>query len=292
MQAQHYRNLGHRVIWDQTDFDGVPDRIITEPENINFVNLPAPDRVFTRAKDPKYQDNGNFKYRPGTYIQVADGCWHGKCTFCVERKNTWRVRPVWDVHQELKQIHSEGFKEVFDDSGTFPVGSWLDSFMSVPNVGVVFGCNMRMVDAPWKRMKDWGFRMVLFGMESANQKTLDKIQKGVQVEDEKYVIAAAQAGLEPHIAVMFGFPWETDEDAQHTLNRVKFLLKNGYAKTAQASFYDDGKGGGIKQHKRFVGRIYESALSPRFWINKILEIKTKEDVGYLLRQIKAGIFHG
>ena len=295
MQAQHYRNIGKDVSWDPKDpFKlNAGDKIISDPEHINFEHLPAPDRIFTNSKDPKYQRNGNFKYRPGTYIQVADGCWHGKCTFCVEKNNRWKVRPVWEVAQELKQIHAQGFKEVFDDSGTFPVGDWLDKFLSIQNPGIVMGCNMRMIDAPWRRMKHWGFRMVLFGLESANQVTLDRIHKGVMVEDQKHIINAAQAGLEPHIAVMFGFPWETDAQAKHTLNTVHYLLKNGYAKTAQASFYDDGRGNGERKHKRFVGRVYDGlALSPQFWINKIKNIKSKEDLGYLLRQIREGIFHG
>jgi hypothetical protein len=164
MQAQHYRQIGKNVVWDQPEVKAT--RIITEPENINFEHLPAPDRVFTKAMDKRYQNNGNFKYKPGTYIQVADGCWHGKCTFCVEQSSTWKVRPVWDVHQELRDIHSQGFKEVFDDSGTFPVGRWLEDFLAIPNPGVVFGCNMRMVDAPYRKMKKWGFFHLLLSFLS------------------------------------------------------------------------------------------------------------------------------
>lgn len=291
MQAEHYRRLGHEVIWEGP-FDKV-DRVITEPEDINFMNLPAPDRIFTKAFSKKYQENGNFKYRPGTYIQVANGCWHGKCTFCVERNNTWQVRELWHVYQEIVKIKKQGFREVFDDSGTFPVGDWLDRFLCLPNPGLVMGCNMRMVDAPWERMKEWGFRMVLFGLESANQKTLDRIHKGVKCEDIKHIIAASKAGLDPHIAVMFGFPWESDEDAGKTLILVKYLLENGYAKTAQASFYKPNGTDGNVEHKRFVNRIYGTvATSPKFWINKFRYIKSKEDLGYFFRQIREGLFHG
>ena len=88
-------------------------------------------------------------------------------------------------------------------------------------------------------MKYAGFRMLLYGLESANQKTLDKINKGILVDEAiDELVYASEAGLEPHIAVMFGYPWETDEDAETTLRIVWWLLKKGYAKTAQASFYD------------------------------------------------------
>jgi len=297
MQAQHYRNLGHKVVWDHKG--PIPlqpgDKIISDPEQINFIHLPIPDRVFTNAFDKRYQRNGNFKYHPGTYIQVADGCWYGKCSFCVERLNTWRVRPVWDVINELISIQRLGFKEVFDDSGTFPVGKWLDDFISgirKHNVTLRLGCNMRLCDAPFVEMRSIGFRMVLFGVESANQKTLDRIHKGVRVEDQEHIISAAKAGLEPHIAVMFGYPWETDEDAKHTLNAVHYLLKNGYAKTCQASLYTPCGGNGKVEHRKYIDRIYDVALSPSFWINKIKNIKSKEDLGYFMRQIREGLFHG
>ena len=37
--------------------------------------------------------------------------------------------------------------------------------------------------------------------------------------------AAKKAGLDSHITIMFGYPWESKEDAQRTLDLGKFLLK-------------------------------------------------------------------
>jgi radical SAM superfamily enzyme YgiQ (UPF0313 family) len=79
MQAKWYRKQGHEVHWNWGQ--GRYDKIISEPENLPFLTLPAPDRVFTRAKD---YDSGNYKFRPGTHIMSASGCWWGKCSFCVE----------------------------------------------------------------------------------------------------------------------------------------------------------------------------------------------------------------
>lgn len=293
MQATHYHRLGNTVIWDQVP-DCEVDRVITEPETINFLNLPYPDRILTNALNKKYQNNGNFKYRPGTYIQVADGCWHGKCTFCVEKNKSWKVRELWHVMQELEEIERLGFKEVFDDSGTFPTGEWLDKFLkavSDRNFGFKLGCNMRLVDVDYSAMYRAGFRMLLFGVESSNQKTLDRIQKGVKVEDIKYLEKAKKEGIEPHIAVMFGYPWETKEDVFHTLTLVHNLLKSGIASTAQASFYNTDSPSN-PEHKKYVDKIYDVALSPKFWINKIKSIKSIDDLNYFLRQIREGLFHG
>lgn len=293
MQAQYYRNLGHEVLWDNW-LEGKywADKIILEPENIPFNLLPSPDRIWTKAFDKKYQQNGNFKYHPATYMQVANGCWWGKCKFCVEQKNKWEVRPVEDVIEELKECERLGFKEVFDDSGTFPIGMWLDKFfdsISSNSLNLRYGCNMRMVDAPYRRMRDCGFRMVLFGVESANQQTLDRINKGVKVEDIKWIKKAAEAGLDCHISVIFGFPFESDMDAINTLILVKDLLQKGIAKTAQASFYSVEGQKGNESHRKYVDRIYEVGYSPQFWFHQLKDIKNLDDIKYLWRKIKEGL---
>lgn len=147
---------------------------------------------------------------------------------------------------------------------------------------------MRMVDVDYKMMKQAGFRMVLFGLESANQKTLDRIQKGTKTDDVKYIIKAAKAGLDPHVAVMFGYPWETDNDSIATLRLVHDLLRRGYAKTAQASFYVS-KDGANESQRKYIKRIYDVGYSPSFWITKLREIRNIDDLEYLWKQIKKGI---
>jgi len=269
------------------------DKIVKEPEGIPFLKLPPPDRLWTDAFNKKYQDNGNFKYKPATYIQVANGCWWGKCTFCVEQNNRYEVRPVDEVVEELKECKRLGFREVFDDSGTFPTGMWLEKFLERlggTNGNITIGCNCRCYDYPFDHMARSGFRMVLFGIESANQHTLDRINKGVQIEEAVKVIKkAAKAGLEPHLTVMFGYPWESDEDSIRTLRLLHELLKKGYAKTAQASFYDPPEKNGNKSQKKYIRQIYRVAYSPEFWFNKLRDIHNTDDLKYLWRQIKDGL---
>jgi len=283
------KKIREEEIWREKQyFKKQYDKIITEPEGLPFLSLPYPDREFTRWWE--YQDNGNFKYRPGTYIQAANGCHWGKCSFCVENGKPYEVRPVEDVIEEIKECKAMGFKEVFDDSGTFPKGRWLDLFCkSVHNVGCYIGCNVRLCDMDYNQMKWAGFRMLLFGLESANQRTLDKINKGVKVEDYKYIIKAAKCGLEPHVAVMFGYPWETDREAVNTLRLVHYLLRKGYAKTAQASFYQSRGCASQSSHRTYVKKIYDVWKYPDFWFNKIRDIKNVDDLKYLWRCIKAGL---
>jgi radical SAM superfamily enzyme YgiQ (UPF0313 family) len=193
---------------------------------------------------------------------------------------------------------------VFDDSATFPTGEWLSRFNdAIRKIGsIYFGCNFRICSdnefTLFQDMQQAGFRMLLFGIESANQYTLDKINKGVKSEDIIPVLKkAANAGLEPHVAVMFGFPWETDAEALNTLRLVHYLLRKGYAKTAQASFYCPEKETpagqenqkGQEHHRKYVSKIYDIYKYPDFWWTTIRDIKNKDDLKYLWRKIKNGL---
>lgn len=289
------------------------DKIITSPEGLPFLSLPAPDRVFTRAKD---FSSGNYKYLPGTHILSASGCWWAKCSFCVEKRtqligyevcNTQRsstvsefkgdivgppyeLRPVASVIAEIEECKRLGFREIFDDAATLAKGEWLDEYLSRLPSGLSYGCNCRLdYDYPWERMKKAGFRMVLFGLESANQETLDRINKGVKVEEAIRRIKEASKYLDVHIAVMFGYSWESDEDAERTLRLVHYLLRRGYAKSAQASFFTQGVDRFQVGHRRYIRKIYQVAYSPIFWFHQLKGIRNKDDLGYLFRKIRAGL---
>jgi radical SAM superfamily enzyme len=148
---------------------------------------------------------------------------------------------------------------------------------------------MRLVKVDYAMMKNAGFRMVLFGIESANQYTLDRIKKGTNADEIIPVLKkASEAGLEPHGAFMFGYPWETAEDEDRTLNLCIELLRKGYLKTAQASLYKGPEKTYVDRGN--VKKIYSAAHYPDFWINQLRDIKDFQDFKYLLRKIKAGLW--
>jgi radical SAM superfamily enzyme YgiQ (UPF0313 family) len=77
---------------------------------------------------------------------------------------------------------------------------------------------------------------VLFGLESANQSTLDRLEKGLKVADiADGAKAAAAAGLDVHVTVMFGYPWEGKDEIENTVKLARDLLRKGYAYTLQVT---------------------------------------------------------
>ncbi len=209
-------------------------------------HVPRIDRELTRWR--LYSEkNGNFSRTPGTYIMSGRDCWHGKCTFCswTTLYPTYRVRDPKSVVDEIGElIERYGVREIMDDTGSLPAGAWLKTFCEEMiargyHRRVRIDCNMRFgcLDAEaYRLMRRAGFRLVLFGLESANQTTLDRLVKGVTVEQiESGARAAAQAGLNVHVTVMFGYPWEGEAEIAKTVKLARTLLRKGYAYTLQVT---------------------------------------------------------
>ena len=160
-----------------------------------------------------------------------------------------------------------------------------------------------------------GFRFILYGLESANQNTLDRINKNLKVEEiEKGVKMAKKGGLEPHITTMMGYPWETLEDAKKTIALSKKLFDKGYVDTLQATivipypgtplFRECQKNGWLttedwdkydqrtaimksplteKDIKELTQGLYKSFMTPKYIWRRIVGIRSLDDIKFLFR---------
>jgi radical SAM superfamily enzyme YgiQ (UPF0313 family) len=288
--------------------------------------LPFIDRDLTRWELYAYE-NGNYKYTPGTYVYSGRDCWWNKCTFCVwdhtlNPPGTYRTFSPERLFAEVKHIvDNYPVKEIFDDAGTMFAGKRLRRFCELMiesgyNKKVVLGCNMRFDGANaelYQLMRKANFRFILYGLESANQVTLDRIDKGLTPETiEAGARLCKQAGLEPHVTVMLGYPWESVDDAQHTIDFARALFKKGYIDTLQATIcipypgtplYRECRENGWllteeyekydmrkpvmktpltdAQMMKFTQQLYKSFLSPAFIIRKILSVRNWQDIRFL-----------
>ncbi len=301
--------------------------------NHDLNSLPFIDRDLTKWKLYAYK-NGNFKSTPGTYIMSGRDCWWHECSFCSwpTLYPVFRTRSVVNVLDEIgRLIERYGIKEIMDDTGTFPIGDWLKEFCQGMiergySKKINIDCNMRfgaLSLEEYKLMRKAGFRLLLFGLESANQETLDRIHKNLKVEQ---IIGscklARKTGLFPHITIMFGYPWEDFIQAKKTLELGRWLLKKGYAYTVQATvvipypgsrlFEECKKQGNLSTSDwsrydmkepvmnlsfsaeklfKLVQGIYSTAFSPEFMIRRILSVKDWEDLRYFSRGAKRIMGH-
>ncbi len=290
--------------------------------NHDLNSLPFIDRDLTNWKLYAYK-NGNYRRKPGTYIMSGRDCWWNKCTFCSwpQLYTQFRARKAENVLEEIEYlVNKYSIKEIMDDTGTFPVKDWLEDFCQGMikrelNKRVHLDCNMRfgaVTTKQYKLMYKSGFRLLLFGLESANQSTLNRINKNLKVETIIQSCREARlAGLYPHITIMFGYPWESYEDAKRTLALGRWLLKKDYAYTMQATIvipypgtllfkecqekellynldwsYYDMKNPVMKldyEPAKLLGLVqsmYSVSFNPEFIFRKILSIRHFYDIKY------------
>lgn len=294
--------------------------------NHDLNTLPFIDRELTRWD--LYVENGNYKYLPGTYTMTGRDCWWGKCSFCAwpTLYPKFRTRSPELLFEEIKKLVKEyGVKEVMDDTGTFPVGDWLKKFCNLMiksglNKKVRISCNMRfgiLKKKDYELMRKAGFRFLLFGLESANQETLDRINKGIKVKDiSEGCEWAKKAGLNPHLTCMIGYPWEDYSMASKTIELAKELFNQGYADTLQATIvmpyphtplYKECNKKKLlnvsvgewerfdmrekvmksplseKQIKELTSSLYKLFFSPKYVLKQLLSIRNFHDVLYMCR---------
>jgi len=302
-------------------------------------SLPLIDRDLTKWQLYAYK-NGNYKRTPGTYTMVGRDCWYrrnGGCVFCSwpVLYPSFRVRRPETLVDEIEMLVTKyGVREVFDDSGTFPVGEWLRKFCGLMierklNEKTYFSCNMRfgaLSSEEYKLMKRAGFRMLLFGLESASQRILDQINKGVTVgETISSCRKAKQAGLDVHITIMFGYPQASREEELQTYSLARMLMENGYADTLQSTLLVPYPGSRLyetaveknwlryppgeweywdmsepvmrtpdmspREVKDLCDKTYRLFMSPKYALRRLASIRSLEDLKFSFRGARKVVGH-
>lgn len=217
--------------------------------NHDLNKLPMIDQDLAKWQLYAYK-NSNFYRAPGVYTMFGRDCWWGRCSFCswttLFPGMCYRVMRVEKALDEVGHlIEKYKVREIMDDSGTFPTGDWLREFCQGMikrgyHKKVRMNCNMRfnagLDEKDYQLMGKAGFRFILYGLESVSQKTLDKINKNLKVEQIEPVLKwAKKAGLMPHLTVMVGYPWEDEEDIRKTICFAEYFFKKGLADSLQAT---------------------------------------------------------
>ncbi len=296
--------------------------------------LPFIDRELT---DWRLYGEKLYKRTPFSYMMAGRDCPYAKCTFCswTTLYPRFRVmRPERCLDEIGHLVENFGIREVFDDTGTFPPGGWLKEFCrGMIDRGyskrTLISCNFRcdyILKSDLQLMRRAGFRLMKMGLESANQATLDRLKKNTTVE--KIVAgckAAKRAGLDVHLTVMVGYPWETRDEMRRTLDLARELMTGGHADMLQATVviaypgtplwqqavkhawlkYDAGayekldmtrpvfklQGVTDKEVMEMCDAIYRIFLHPSFVWHHLKRIRSFEDMCYIARGVKPVIGH-
>ena len=164
-------------------------------------------------------------------LATSRGCYHGRCAFCnvgyggstayrplraeqvveqmVELKSRYGARYVFFADEAIAPRNLRGMSALLEELGS-PV-EWC-------------GCvrfERALSGELLERMARGGCRMLLFGLETASRSVMARMAKGTELEEMSRILRqSAQAGIWNHTFFFFGFPGETIDQAQETVDFV------------------------------------------------------------------------
>lgn len=209
-----YKNLG------KVKYTGLPERI----SNLDIIPFPAYEHF----------DMDRYIDLQALGIVTSRGC-PNNCAFC-SSKCIWgrqvTYRSIDNIIDELKFL-CEKFdyygKEIniYDDNFALNhkrVKEFCDK-LRINNLNISWKC-MSRVDTVnediLKHMKRAGCYKISFGIESSNEETLRKINKGITLKQiENAIHLCESVGIKFHGYFMIGFPWEKKEDFLDTIRFIE-----------------------------------------------------------------------
>lgn len=191
----------------------------------NLDDIPAP-AYHLLPMDKYYPALGNYKRLPAMSIFATRGC-PGRCTFCHRAfRGIVRPRSARNIIDEIKLLQKNyGIKEIsfYDDTFTLfkkVVKEFCDIVIK-EKIDITWSCFTRVdhVDEDLLRiMKRAGCHLILFGVESADEKILETVKKRISLDQVRGVVKAARkVGVETRCSFMLGNPGETEETIKKTI---------------------------------------------------------------------------
>ena len=199
----------------------------------NLDKLPFPARHLFPPLSSYHPTSASCRSEPLATIMSSRGC-PNKCTFC-DRKifgNVTRLRSVDNILDEMEEvIYKHGAREIkfFDDTFTLDKNRILDLCKGISERGIdiEWSCLTRVNAVSQELLKEMrraGCWQILFGLESGDQKMLNRMKKGITLSmSRRAVYWARNAGLNIRACFVIGTPGETLDSINRTIEFAKSL---------------------------------------------------------------------
>ncbi|UCG67544.1 MAG: radical SAM protein [Deltaproteobacteria bacterium] len=268
-----------------------------------------------------------YSRKPFMNMMTSRGCpYH--CAFCLWPQSMYghkqRFRSIDNVFAEIHYLVDRyGVKEINVDDGTFTTNKRrvieFCQRLRSEKINLIWTCNGRLDnldDEMLEEMKMSGCKMIRLGVESGSQEVLNKIKKGLtlqQIEDGMRLVK--RHGIQALGGFMFGFPYDSKETVEQTLrfakklspDQVQFSISMCYPGT---SLYEYAKDNDLLLAKSFrefdmthgpvvktvdmdrdelehiLSRAYrEFYFRPRFILQTIFHMNNLDEIKRVLRSI-------
>lgn len=259
-------------------------------EFLDLTKLPPLDYSLIDVQKAFYK---NYHYDGIASMYLSKGC-TGKCTFCYNHAfhdSCRRGRDVKTFIEEAKLL-----KEKYGAT-------------AIAFADELFGCNKEIlreiceamieakIDLPWGAMtkigifdrEDYelmykaGCRWLEFGVESGARTTLNRMKKGMKLEDvEKDLLICKELGIISLCYFIVGFPDETEEELKETcqlINKIKYsrFVCSYFSPLPGSEIFDklvkEGRLTAPKTMKEFAGTKILYSPAPNLSKVKTLDLK-------------------
>jgi radical SAM superfamily enzyme YgiQ (UPF0313 family) len=226
------------AVTGQGDIAQVPNLIYNDGGTIRVNDRKEPEKI-SDLPLPDFEGFPLDRYLAPKLVLpllTARGCYFGKCAFCnvgygeAETFSQLRAENLADQMQALHQTY--GTKHIFFADEAITPRNLRDLKPALAKRGdpVHWGGCVRFEKVISKELLqgayDAGCRMILFGLETASEAIVERMIKGTQLPHMHRILEeSTEVGIWNHTFFFFGFPGETLEDAQETVN---FLYRHKY----------------------------------------------------------------
>lgn len=263
--------------------------------------------------DPQYyHPSAQLRGKRTVHIVTSRGC-PFNCGFCSCHKTFGRSyrfmstkRVIDEIKYLIKEYNVDGL-HFYDDTLTVNKGRIIElcDAMLREGINLPWACFTR-VDCVTKellqKMKEAGCYQIFYGVESADQRLLDLMSKGITLDKIRKAFKwTNEVGIEPLASFIIGLPTETEEEAKNTAafakeidaafahweiftphpgtNLFKIALENGKLLTTDLNKYSPW---GDEPVYLPNGRSIEEIKKTKDWIFRQFYFRP----GFLLKRIK------
>lgn len=243
-------------------------------------------------------------------IMGSTNCPWKKCSFCAHRtsfKEDYNKRNARDIVAEMKFMYAKYKIKIFhfaDETMTRHQGVEISKIIQeekLPFLWMAFG---RLDDEfdreTLEQFYKGGARVIEWGLESASDKVLEKMNKGITVaKAQEILIYAALAGIKNKILTWHNYPGESVEDVIKTIYFVEknvhcgfaipmLTLKQQLVLQVGSPLYDQvfQENGQLKYFDKVWYPNSEYSINAKYLTKNNSDIEKKQVIGVYLKRMK------
>jgi len=270
------------------DWHDIPG-IIYRDIHDTIINNPPIQFDIRKNGLPDYTYVANHKYLlPDTlYLRTSIGCYWNKCAFCTQALNKYKHRSVETIVDDMikmSEVYRCNFIYLSDESVPFIKITKIADLIIRKKFNILWTTYSRLETkfpiALCKRIIRSGCDLLSFGLESANQRVNDLMNKGVSIStviENLNTFRKLRFGCA--IGAIIGFPGETEQEMHHTADFLNSYIRENKGVAGYISIFSLNAKSYVYNHPQEYGISFIEKADEYFY-KENYDYKSENGVPY------------